>query len=177
MIHVLSFRDSVTFLKRRVFIFIISMEIMENYSTYVLKIIQQTFHRPFVGIRKFFLCVYNVWLETMDAFHYFPNLYCSLQSGCKRYPVSVFARVLHLWWRNFSGVIWAKDIFNCTVSNFWWYGLPKISDFSKSYGFMPRAIGVWTLKNVKIVCSTNTIFVVKFIKFRIFCFRKIVSQR
>ena len=103
----------------------------------------------------------------MDAFYYFPNIYCSFHSWCKRYLVSTFARYLKLWWEIFFRGIWANDIFNCTISNFWWYGLPKISNFSKSYGFMPRAINIWTFKNVKVVCSTNTMFVVKFIKFRI----------
>ena len=104
------------------------------------------------------------------------NIYCSLRSRCKWYPVITFARILKLWREKFFRGIWAKDIFNCTISNFWWYGLPKISNFSKSYGFMPREIGVWAFKNKKMVCSTNTMFVVKLIKFWIFRFRKVVSQ-
>ena len=150
---------------------------MENCPTYVLKIVQHTFHRPFSGIRKFYLCVCNTWLEIMDAFHYFPNIYCSLRSRCKRYPVSTFARILKLWREKFFRGICAKNMFNFTISNFWWYRLPKISNFSKSYRLMPRAINVWTFKNVKMICSTNTMFVVKFIKFWIFHFRKILSQR
>ena len=66
-----------------------------------LKIVQHSFHRLFVGFRKFFLCVYNTWLEAMVAFHYFPNIYCSLRSSCRRYPVSTFARILKLWWEKF----------------------------------------------------------------------------
>ena len=144
---------------------------MENCFTYVLKIV----HQPLVRIRKFFLCVYNGWLETMHAFCYFPNIYCSLHSRCKRYLVCMFARILKLWCEKCFRGIWVKDIFNCTISNFWWYGLPKISNISKCYGFMQRAIGIWTFKNVKMVCSTYTMFVVKFILFRIF--RKIISQQ
>ena len=107
---------------------------MENCSTNVLKIVQHMFHWPFVGIRKFSLYVYNTWLEAMDAFHYFANIYCSLCSRCKQYPMSMFARILKLWWEKFFRGIWAKDIFNCTISNFWWYRLPRISNFSNLMG-------------------------------------------
>ena len=147
---------------------------MENSSTYVLKIVQHTFHGPFVGIGKFFLCIYNMWMETMDAFQYFPNLYCSLRSGCKRYPMSMFARVLNLWWRNFSGgsepriyLTVPSAISDGTVS-------PKLAIFPNLMG---SCQGQSTSEHLEMVYSTNTIFVVNSIKFRIFCFRKIVSQR
>ena len=173
----LSFPDSVSFLKRTSLCFYHQLGghgklfyiHTENRSTYISS--------TFCGHQKVFSLLYNTWLETMDGFHYFPNIYCSLRSRCKRYPVSTFARILKLWWEKLFRGISAKDIFNCIISNFWWYGLSNISNFPKPYGFMPRAISFWSFKNVKIVCSTNTMFVVKFIKLRIFCFRKIVSQR
>ena len=107
---------------------------MENCSTYVLKIVQNAFHRPFMSIRKLFLCVYNAWLETMDAFHYFSNIYCSLRSRCKRYPMCTFARILKLWREKFFTGIWAKDIFNLPSAISDVTGYPKLAIFPNVMG-------------------------------------------